>query len=1097
MATSSATSETQFQIRLRPQIGAGIELSESQQKIADLPSNAVVAVYGAPASGKTTALKALLEAKLGVRRGDAELQIEEAHLLPGLSPDLLPGEILVITANRDSANSLRDDLALGLQMATPGPLARTLSSFAFAVLRHRAIADGARMPELISGSEQDRILAGLIQRFVEAAEVGVGALGSWPAHINEQVLQLTGFRVELRDLITICLEHDIDPAGLRSLGSKFQKAEWIAAADVFEDYLNVLSGPANENRHDASGLLVAAAKWLSETPIWPAVLDEIKLVLVDDAQELTPAANRLLKAACSKGAGLVVFGDPDVSTLGFRAADPKAMSELTEAVGASQGRTGSLPAIFIEPTHAARSVEIAGVVSKVSGLIDTAKAGRQRKATVVNSSATEVNDGSLEGHVFRTATAENAWLARRLRELHLYDGIDWNEMAVVARSNQSLKQLELSLSGEAVPVRVLGAQTALRDEFASRALLRAVHFALGIETIGLPEALELLTSPLCGLDNLGLRRLRRALRREELLAEGARNSDELLIDLFSAAGSVATLSIAEGRRTAKFVKSFFAAQSISASASIEDLLWQFWNASGLAKSWHELSLGVSEVAVQTNRNLDAVVGLFAAANRYVERNPAGSAAEFVAQQLTLGLPEDSLGLNDGHRSAVQLVTPAGLIGKRFKVIALPQLIEGVWPNLRPRSSLLGSTALDALIKKRIDNPNELNRSELPDELRMLHKAVGAASEKLLISVAESEDTQVSQFVNLMLSGIPATSDYSGYQLTLRGLAGQLRRRLATSQNQAERESVALALARLADAKVAGAHPDSWYGLEQLSTEEPLFDLNTAVVNAEGEEVQLQIYPSQLENFVKCPLHWFLNSHGGSDSSFSASLGTLVHKALELGTEVDEDALWRQVESKWHTLTFEAEWLEAAGERQAKRMISNMVQYLRKFEASGSRVIGREANFDFSYGKARIRGQVDRIELHPDGRVMIVDLKTGKRPYSTAEVKENPQLGLYQLAFENGAFAEAFEAAGVSGEDLHLGGAKLLLVSGKSVSEKDQESLATNPESKAYFEALIESATQGMAMTDRVFIARVDSHCTNENEYGSCQLHLTKAVSYVG
>jgi hypothetical protein len=37
----------------------------------------------------------------------------------------------------------------------------------------------------------------------------------------------------------------------------------------------------------------------------------------------------------------------------------------------------------------------------------------------------------------------------------------------------------------------------------------------------------------------------------------------------------------------------------------------------------------------------------------------------------------------------------------------------------------------------------------------------------------------------------------------------------------------------------------------------------------------------------------------------------------------------------------------------------------------------------------------------------------------------------------------------------------------------------------------------MAMTENVFIAEVGSHCTNENEYGSCKIHLTKAVSFVG
>jgi RecB family exonuclease len=127
---------------------------------------------------------------------------------------------------------------------------------------------------------------------------------------------------------------------------------------------------------------------------------------------------------------------------------------------------------------------------------------------------------------------------------------------------------------------------------------------------------------------------------------------------------------------------------------------------------------------------------------------------------------------------------------------------------------------------------------------------------------------------------------------------------------------------------------------------------------------------------------------GGDNTFSANLGSLVHKALELGVDMNEDALWGLVESKWHTLSFESAWLEEAGERKAKKMISNMVQYLRKFDADGAQVIGREVNFEFELGRARVRGQVDRLELYPDGRVMIVDLKTGAKSFTAEEAKNH-------------------------------------------------------------------------------------------------------------
>ena len=1022
-------------------------------------------VFASPGAGKTTEVK--------------------RRFLEAIAAGKTADQVLVIAASREAANSLRDDLSISLQQATPGSLARTLTSFAYAILRIKAITDGKALPELISGSEQDRILAEIIGVSLTDAST----LNLWPKHINLQVMQLNGFRSEVRDLVTACLEHGIGPAQLQSMGEQYGKPEWVASSKIFEDYLQAVNSLGYESRYDTTMLLREAADWLAALAEWPRAISEIKLILVDDAQELTPASSYLLKALTARGAKLVLVGDPDASTLGFRAADPRAMSHLAQEISQAHGSTAE--EIFLQATHAVRTPAISRVLAKVSTQIDTARAGRQRKGINPKQQLVAADETGLEGQVFNLAQEETAWLARRLREFHLYEGIAWNQMAVVTRSREQLEQLAAELSHESVPVSVIGSQAALRDEFGSGTLLRLLDVILNSRVIDTNLALEILMSPLCGLDSLGIRRLRRSLRREELLADGTKNSDELLVQLFSAKGSAVTFRSQEGKKVDHFLKNYFSAVDLAADPanSIEDLLWQVWSASGLAKQWQVLSRGVGQVAMQANRNLDSVVALFAAANRFAERNPGADPRVFVDQQLGLGLPEDTLALNDSLSNSVQLLTPSGLIGRRFRVLALPQLIEGVWPNLRPRTSLLGANALDSLISGRIDNPNLLAKSELPDELRMLHKSVGAVSEHLLVSATDSEDSQVSQFIGLMLGEIPSSTSFDTRSLTLRGMVGDLRRKLITESDGQQANSLALGLARLASAGVAGAHPDSWYGLLPLSTIEPLTNL---------EKEQVVIRPSQLENFVKCPLHWFLNAHGGGDKTFSANLGSLVHKALELGTEVDEASLWKLVDSKWHTLSFEADWLEKAGERKAKKMISNMVQYLRKFEAEGAKVIGRELSFEFEVNSALIRGQVDRLELYPQGRVMVVDLKTGNKTFSAEQAREHSQLGLYQLAFEAGAFSDQLQLPeGMNASDLKLAGAKLLLVSGEKPTEREQPALADDLEAKASFNSMIASATTGMAMSDLVFVAQVGSHCESENEYGSCKLHLTRAVSYVG
>ena len=1070
-------SQLRFEPTATPARVATHNLSATQLQVSVLESNAIATVIGAPGVGKTEALKALFS-NLAKANG--------------------PSSILVLAANRESANQLRDELALDFQGATAGSLARTLTSFAFGVLRLKALHEGNRLPELISGSEQDRILARVISEFV--AEGLPGPSNNWPEHFTKQVVELSGFRAELRDFITVCLEHGINVAELRQLAHSHSKPEWSASAMFFERYLDAVSSDEYFGRFDASSLVRIAGQWLASQPNWPAEIDMIQTIIVDDAQELTPAAMRLLRTLVGKSRGLVLFGDPDASTLGFRAADPRAMANLAEGLSADRGR--SVQSIVLEPNFEPRSAGLSAVLSRVNRQIDTARAGRQRRSLVMGANPKEsqkdlqkvsqqnpTGHPGAEVHVFGQNTEELAWLARNLRELHIFEGFRWSDLAVVARSRQDLENLAISLANESVPVQILGAQAPLLDEFASRSLLVLADLALNPRQIESGFAVELLTSVFAGLDALGIRRLRRALRREELLAEGTRNSDELLVAIFEAPGSLATVRGTEARKAEKFVGLLHEAIAIGADAgrSIEDLLWHLWSSSGLANSWQVLASGVGEVALQANRDLDSVVALFAAANRFAERNPNGDPREFVAQQLSLGLPEDTLALNDSFANRVTLATPSGLIGRRFKVVALPLLIEGVWPNLKPRSSLLGASLLDGLLTGRLDEVSKATKSELPDELRMLYKAIGAATNRILVSATDSEDEQISQFIGLINGEIPPREAFSGSQLTLRGLAGSLRRTLARTNDLNELDSAALGLARLAAAGVSGAHPDSWYGMLALSTNEPLVDF-------EDPEAQVWLRPSQLENFAKCPLHWFLNAHGGSDSTFSANLGSLVHKALELGVDMNEDSLWGLVESKWHTLSFESAWLEEAGERKAKRMIANMVQYLRKFETEGAAVIGREVNFEFETGRARVRGQVDRLELYPDGRVMIVDLKTGSKAFSAEEARTHAQLGLYQLAFENGAFADL---PGIEA-DTELAGAKLLLVgtSSKPV-ERTQPALSESPETKLEISQLVEAAISGMAMTDRIFVAEVDSHCNNSNEFGSCQIHLTKAVSYGG
>ena len=1034
------------------------QLSAEQLKVSNLSSNARAIVFGSPGSGKTTALRALF--------------------LQQIENGLDPSEILAIAGSREAANILRDELALAHQGATAGPMARTLPSFAFQVLRHQALALGLKTPELISGAEQDLILKSILSNpEIEHLE--------WPKSITKQVLSLKGFRAEMRDLITVCLEHGVDPAELRALGFSGNRPEWVAASVLFEEYLQRLRMPEFENRHDASTLLAVATKLLESGEGFTTEVSAIKLVLVDDAQELTPAARSLIKALVARGAGLILFGDPDTATLGFRAADPRSMTTLMQSI------TDSAQQFVLLSDGNRRPPALTSVLANISSELPSEQAGLQRRDYVVERSKVE-KDHTAERHVFKDAVTEAAWVARRLRELHLDDEMAWSEIAVVARSRSTLEQLSASFAAESIPVSIRGSRLAFRDSFATHELLRLADVAHSMTDsqfkIDVETARLLLLSPFCGLDSVGLRRFRRALRRQELQSEGQRSADELMQDVFNARGSAVTLPGSEGRAVDQFLKRLFEArEQFESKKSIDQILWTLWVSSPAHRRWIKDSQQLDEVGVQLNQNLDALVGLFAAANRFVERNPSALASDFVAQQLATDLPEDSLALNDRDDNRVALITPAGLIGRRYRVIVAPQLQDGVWPNLKPRSSLLGAMTLDYFKSGRSETIASVTRNELPDELRMLHKTVGAASERLIVTGVDSEDQQVSSFFSTMFGEIPDAEDFVLNRYTLRGMVGVLRRRLIESDKPEERLACALGLARLAIEETPGASVENWYGLIPISTEEPLVPIE------DDPNAEVWVKPSQLDDFLSCPLHWFMNAHGATDKTFETSLGILLHSAMEQEEGKTEAQLWQLIEERWGSLQFEADWLEQRERRKAKRMLGVLVSYLDQAKKSGIKVLGREVEFKFQLGRAIVSGKVDRIEQNPDGTIMIVDLKTSASLPSKADTQENPQLGIYQLAFANNAFSHV---EGID-ENSILAGAKLVFISQNKPSERNQDSIIGVADRQDGFEKLVEDAVAEMSLTKKVFVANVGSHCSDSNSYGNCKLHLAKAVTFGG
>lgn len=903
-----------------------------------------------------------------------------------LEKSFKPEHILVLTPSRAAAAKLRDEIALRSTFASSSPRARSISSFAFELL-----AANAPNLTLMSGPSQQQLLLELLGKATQVSTWGV----------NPKAIGLAAFTQELRDLFQVLVEFGVDEPRLAELAESFPKLTLGPAIELLPKYLEAL---ADRNSLDPASLLAKAGDSLQA---------EFDAVLVDDAQDLSSAGLRLIERLAEK-APVVLFGDPDSAVQGFRAAEPGEFLSL----GPSQVLNAPLP----------QPPAVQQIMARVSSRIAPSGAGRQR-AALQHSAESSV------APVFTSTSAEADYLAARLRRLRLERGIQFSEMVVVVRTRTQLDQLARELSARSVPVTSAASIEPLSQNPLTRAILDISKLALQEKT---PEVIrEVLVSSFVGLNAIELRRLERQL------------VHHFEVDIASAWEQALEVGLEFESREARafnrlldLINKLGSTEVYSAHQMISTV-WEF-APSNLAT----LALGGSSVALAANRDLDAAMRLFAAAQRFDERGGAET-LEFVTSQLSLSIAEDSLA-RSGESESVLITTSSALAGKSFKVVAIPRLQDGIWPNLRPRNSLLGAASLRAYLSGRVEDPTQALRSELSDELRLIYKALGACREELVLSSMRSADEQPSQI--FAVAGIELQEHSEAIDFDLRRLTGRLRRRLVEGDT-----SAANLLAGFALAGIPGAHPTLWQGLLPPSTLEPLFDSSEPIT----------LSASSLEAFEQCPLHWFIKTFAVGQTSFQASIGTLLHSAFELARNPEEIASY--VESNWHTLEFEHVWQSESQKRKALQMAMLAGNYLT--ENPNPQAV--EQGFELEFGRLRIRGKIDRIERKPEGLV-VADLKTGK---TNLDASENLQLAIYQLA-----------VAQLHPDEKVLG-AKLVSVGTGKLKESEQKALDSEAIAELH-EAFARFEQHG---TSNLISANLTEHCSAD---GSCQLLLAKAVSDV-
>ena len=1003
-----------YRLRRRASAPSAAPMLDTSQQAVVAHAGGPLLVLAGPGTGKTTTMV------------EAIVDVVEHR---GVRPD----QVLALTFSRKAAEQLRDRVTTRLGRTLGTPLAATFHSFAYSLVRAHAATDAYTAPlRLLSSAQQDVVLQDLLQPSPEAVR--------WPPSLAEAV-RARGFAREVQLLLDRARERGLSGADLVRAGAAAGRPEWEAAGRFLEDYLTILDA---QSSLDYADLVVRAGALAADPEIQRGLRQRYSWVFVDEYQDTDPSQVALLQSIAGDGRNLVVVGDPDQSIYGFRGAEVRGILDFPAQFPTRSGDPAPVLALQTArrfgPRLLAASRGIATSIP-VTGSIPADAFAEFRAPVPVEG---DFGAGELDVVTFDTARAEVEHIADRLRRAHLEDGMAWSDMAVLVRSGRTtIPALRRSLTAAGVPVEVAGDDTPVVREPAVLPLLDGLAAALNLdnEAVGDPDyldtdrAAELLTSPLGGLDAAELRALARELRRRErrAAAEAGRPpvpSPQLVRGALLDPGSLADV---EGRGAAKAARLGGLLQEtrsqLDAGATAEEALWTLWSGTAWPRRLRQAATSGGPGSVLAHRDLDAVCALFEEAARAEEQREHTGVASFLATLSAQQIPADTLAERGVRGAAVRLLTAHRSKGLEWRYVVVAHAQEEVWPDLRRRSSLLHADELPSPALGDGPLPPLSRRALLAEERRLFYVACTRARQRLLVTAVASPDDdgeQPSRFLAELGEPVQHAQGRPRRPLSLPGLVAELRRTVADpASSEPLRTAAARRLAALATTTVDAqplappADPAHWWGTRRRSrSEQPLRD----------PEEPLRISASALEALLACPAHWFLRREAGGQEAATSSqgFGKIVHAVADRvaqGEVADLASLMELVDQVWGQMVFRTPW---AATREREQIEQVLARFLAWHHRPGARtVIGTETELEAEVTVAgetvRLYGFADRLELDEDGRVVVVDLKTGKGKPTDEQVSEHAQLGLYQHAVAHGAADHLVEG----GARLEAGGAELV------------------------------------------------------------------------
>lgn len=887
---------------------------------------------------------------------------------------------LVLAPGRAAASTLRNRIAADasgvtqLNVTTVHALARSL------------------LDQYGEGSDW-RLLTAPEQEF-RVRELLAGEQGErWP-QVLRPALGTAGFARQVRAVLARARQLGLDPEDVASLGTEAGLPAWQAVGEFFAEYLDVLDA---EQAFDYAELVHRARLLLGSPTVLGDLRQRFDAVLVDDVTDLDPAQIGLLRELVPDGGRILATADPLAAVNTFRGAHPRIAAEFAT--------------IFTQVGGGPARVEVLDRGYRFGGELAAAVGQLERRLPALPGVQVVAHPAERSGVVrvlhYAGEAAQARGIAAELRRARIERGLGYREMAVLTRGGRGLAEIARACAQAGVPVSLTGDEIALAQAQAVRPLLLALEVAARGE-LQPGETVRLLSSALGGFDPAALRQLVRQWRQahpEVRDALGQVPAPDAA--LAAAVNEPAWLAVAEPspaqRRLARLVELLRAARDgVAAGERADTVAWRLWQGTAWPARLRAEALAGGASGRQADRDLDAVAAFFDMAGE----SPAAGAAgvrvlleEIAAQQIPADRERESR-LGGG---GVALLTAHRAKGREWELVIVAGVQEGSWPAVRGMSAVLEP---ERLLSQSIGARPDA-RQRLSDERRLFRLACTRARSELIVTAAagtEGEGDQPSRFLAEL--GVVPEIAMTGPPVTPVEFVGRLRRVLGSlDSDNPRRLAVAAELAALAAERldgdrplVAAADPATWWGVREPSS------------GHRPTEGPIRLSPSQVSALLTCPRHYFLSraAHADPPPAVGASLGSVIHLLVQhAGTgALNDAAVGDYLDTAWQHLRFDTGWLSATERVEAELSIGRFLTWR---DTRGREPLAVEAGFSVDVEvdgrQVNLVGAVDRLDRLDDGRLAVVDFKTGRVVPTRNDIAGMDQLGIYQLAIESGGFDE--------------------------------------------------------------------------------------------